>query len=107
MAFIGTDNQSMNVMKLFLSDERVQVVAVGDVNKETPGYWDNAIDGREPAKRLAEEHYGDRGIRFRKPRLEQTRTARAAAPPPEGLNYDLWLGPAPDAPFCGVRLPVN
>lgn len=26
---------------------------------------------------------------------------------PEGLNYDLWLGPAPDAPFCPARLHSN
>lgn len=57
MAFIGTGNQGMNEMKTFLNDERVQVIAVCDVNKESPGYWENKIGGREPAKRLAEEHY--------------------------------------------------
>ena len=29
------------------------------------------------------------------------------APVPEGLNYDLWLGPAPDAPFSPARLHSN
>lgn len=28
-------------------------------------------------------------------------------PPPEGFNYDFWLGPAPDAPFCPARTGVN
>jgi predicted dehydrogenase len=31
----------------------------------------------------------------------------APAPTPEGLHYDLWLGPAPDAPFCPARLHSN
>ena len=28
-------------------------------------------------------------------------------PVPNGLNYDLWLGPAPEAPFCPARLHSN
>jgi predicted dehydrogenase len=28
-------------------------------------------------------------------------------PVPEGLNYDFWLGPAPEAPFCPARLHSN
>lgn len=28
-------------------------------------------------------------------------------PVPEGLDYDMWLGPAPDAPFCPARLHSN
>ncbi len=28
----------------------------------------------------------------------------APQPVPEGLAYDLWLGPAPDAPFCRARV---
>lgn len=27
--------------------------------------------------------------------------------PPEGLNYDLWLGSAPWQPYCDARLPKN
>jgi hypothetical protein len=37
MGVIGTGNQGTGDMKNFLRDERVQVVAVCDVNKETPG----------------------------------------------------------------------
>jgi predicted dehydrogenase len=28
-------------------------------------------------------------------------------PVPEGFNYDMWLGPAPDAPYCPARTHVN
>ena len=28
-------------------------------------------------------------------------------PVPEGFNYNLWLGPAPDAPYCPARCHVN
>jgi predicted dehydrogenase len=31
----------------------------------------------------------------------------APTPVPNGLNYDLWLGPAADAPFCPARLHSN
>lgn len=28
-------------------------------------------------------------------------------PPPEGFNYDFWLGPAPDSPYAPARTGVN
>jgi predicted dehydrogenase len=28
-------------------------------------------------------------------------------PVPEGFNYNMWLGPAPDAPYCPARTHVN
>lgn len=58
LAVIGTGNQGFNDIRSFLGDERVQIVAVCDVNKESLGYWDGKLGGREPAKRLVEEHYG-------------------------------------------------
>ncbi|QDV35758.1 Gfo/Idh/MocA family protein [Tautonia plasticadhaerens] len=60
LAMIGTGNQGFNDLRSFLRDDRVQVVAVCDVNREGPGYWDGKVGGREPAKRLVEEHYGRR-----------------------------------------------
>ena len=57
LAMIGTGNQGFNDLRSFLPDERVQVVAVCDVNKESLGYWQGKLGGREPAKRLVEEHY--------------------------------------------------
>ena len=57
MGCIGTGNQGTNDMNDFLQDKRVQIVAVCDVNRESAGYWDNRIGGREPAKRIVTEHY--------------------------------------------------
>jgi len=60
MGCIGTGNQGTNDMKDFLQDSRVQIVAVCDVNRESAGYWDNRIGGREPAKKIVTEHYAGR-----------------------------------------------
>ncbi len=57
MAILGTGNQGTNDLRGFLTDERVQVVAVCDVNRESPGYWDGAVAGREPARRIVEDYY--------------------------------------------------
>ena len=59
MGFIGTGNQGMGDMRYFLKDPRVQVVAVCDVNRESAGYWNGGIAGREPARRRAEEAYSE------------------------------------------------
>ena len=58
MGCIGTGNQGINDLQNFLRDERVQIIAVCDVNRESAGYWDNRMGGREPAKRIVVEHYG-------------------------------------------------
>src|SRR6266498_351748 len=39
LGIIGTGNQGLNDLRGFLRDMRVQVVAVCDVNREGPGYW--------------------------------------------------------------------
>src|SRR5215469_10738782 len=57
LGVIGTGNQGFNDMRGFLSDPRVQIVAVCDVNRESPGYWNGAVAGREPGQRLVEDHY--------------------------------------------------
>jgi len=57
MAQIGTGNQGTNDMRDFLHDDRVQVVAVCDVNRGSPGYWSGVIAGREPARQYVEWHY--------------------------------------------------
>ena len=57
LAIIGTGNQGFNDLKAYLRDERVQVTAVCDVNRESPGYWDGGIAGREPARNWVEWHY--------------------------------------------------
>ncbi len=55
VAVIGTGNQGFNDINSFLNDERVQIIAVCDVNRESAGYWDDKVGGREPARRLVEE----------------------------------------------------
>jgi predicted dehydrogenase len=57
VGFIGTGNQGLNDIRGFLGDKRVQVVAVCDVNREGPGYWNGGVAGREPARRLVEAYY--------------------------------------------------
>ena len=54
---IGCGGMGTGDIRALLDDERVQVVAVCDVNKESAGYWNNSVAGREPAKRLVEEKY--------------------------------------------------
>jgi predicted dehydrogenase len=60
MGFIGTGNQGTNDLRGFLQDDRVQIVAVCDVNRESPGYWGGGVAGREPARRIVEGHYAAR-----------------------------------------------
>ena len=216
MAFIGTGNQGCNDLGGFLHDQRVQVVAVCDVNREGPGYWSGTVRGREYARRMVDGRYGaakrsgaykgcdacedfrdvlarddidavevctpdhwhaliviaaakaGKDIFCQKPlaltisegramsdavkrygrvfqcgsqrrsdfhcrracelvrngRIGKLRTVRCGLPGgipdygrtarhtrpepvPDGFNYDLWLGPAPDAPFCRGRVGVN
>src|SRR3954454_1042002 len=57
LGVIGTGNQGFNDINSFLKDERVQIVAVCDVNRESAGYWEGKVGGREPARRLVETHY--------------------------------------------------
>ncbi len=59
MALIGAGNQGVNDMNGFLADERVQIIAVCDVNKESAGYWDGKVGGRDHAKKLIEWHYAN------------------------------------------------
>jgi predicted dehydrogenase len=54
---IGMGNQGLNDVRDFLNDERVQVVAICDVNREGPGYWNGGVAGRETGRRLVEEKY--------------------------------------------------
>ena len=209
IAFIGTGNNGTNWMGRFLGDDRVRVVAVCDVNREGPGYWSGSVRGREPARRIVDQKYGDKGCaayedfrdviarkdidaiyigtpdhwhaliaiaaanagkdiygqkplsltiaegramvkavernkvvwqtgsqqrsdrNFRRacelvrngrigklhtvrcglpggtPDYGKTASQTETRPVPEGFNYDLWLGPAPSAPYCPARVGVN
>lgn len=59
MAIIGTGNQGTNDLRDFLKDTRVQVVGICDVNRESSGYWNGGVAGREPALRMVNKHYAD------------------------------------------------
>jgi len=63
MAFIGVGNQGTGDMGGFLQDKRVQVVAVCDVNFQSGGYWSGGTAGREPARRMVDEYYEERGAK--------------------------------------------
>lgn len=58
LGFIGTGNMAMNHLLGFLDDDRVQIVAVCDLNRGSGGYWNGGYAGREPAQRLVNFHYG-------------------------------------------------
>ena len=59
IGFIGTGNNGINWLKQFLPKPEARVLAVCDVNREGRGYWDNKLGGREPARRIVDEHYDD------------------------------------------------
>ena len=59
MAFIGAGNQAGNDLKQFLNDKRVQITTVCDVNKESSGYWNGKIAGRDFITRLVNESYSE------------------------------------------------
>lgn len=57
MGVIGTGNMGSGDIASFLRDPRVQIVAVCDVNRQSPGYWNGALAGREPARDMVEWQY--------------------------------------------------
>lgn len=54
---IGMGKMGLQVTNSFLSDPRVQVVAVCDVNQESDGYWHNEVFGRDRGIREVESFY--------------------------------------------------
>ena len=63
MGFIGVGNNGTNWMARFLTDPRARVVAVCDVNRAGAGYWNGTVRGREPARRMVDDAYGDSSCR--------------------------------------------
>lgn len=60
MGCIGVGNRGIDVMQSMMRDERVQVVAVCDVNKGSEnGYWSDKPGGRDVAKTVAEAYYAE------------------------------------------------
>ncbi|NLS97384.1 MAG: Gfo/Idh/MocA family oxidoreductase [Planctomycetaceae bacterium] len=58
VACIGTGNQGSGILKRFLENDDVQVVAVCDVNTASYGYRDESqYLGREPGRKTVDDHY--------------------------------------------------
>ncbi len=60
LAVIGAGNQGTNDTRAFLQDERVQVTAICDVNRESAGYWDGIVAGREVLRKEVETFYSEK-----------------------------------------------
>lgn len=61
VACIGTGNQGSGILKRFLENDDVQVVAVCDVNTASYGYRDESqYLGREPGRKMVDDHYGEK-----------------------------------------------
>lgn len=61
VACIGTGNQGSGILKRFLENDDVQVIAVCDVNTASHGYRDESqFLGREPARKAVDTHYGEK-----------------------------------------------
>lgn len=64
IAFIGTGNQGMGLLKRVLKYDIARVVAVCDVNRGSHGYKDpKHFYGREPAAKLVDDFYSKKGIK--------------------------------------------
>ncbi len=59
LGFIGTGNNGYGWMSSFFKDSRVRVLAVCDVNREGPGYWDGTVRGWKPALEKVNQHHGN------------------------------------------------
>ncbi len=59
MAFIGAGNQAGNDVRGFLTDERVQVTTICDVNRKSKGYWDGKVAGRDYIMDLVDKTYSE------------------------------------------------
>lgn len=57
LGFIGAGNQAGNDVKDFLKDKRVQVTAICDVNKRSPGYWNGKVAGRDYIMQVVNDYY--------------------------------------------------
>ncbi|MEM9364932.1 MAG: Gfo/Idh/MocA family oxidoreductase [Planctomycetota bacterium] len=67
VAFIGTGNQGMGLLKRVLQHDLAQVVAACDVNRGSYGYKkEEHFYGREPAAELVNQHYSKHHPDFEK-----------------------------------------
>jgi predicted dehydrogenase len=59
LAVLGSGNQGLNDIRDFLADPRVQITAVCDVNKQSPGYWDGRVGGRDIGIGTVNKYYSE------------------------------------------------
>jgi predicted dehydrogenase len=59
LVFIGSGNQAMNDINDFIRDKRVQITGICDVNKQSIGYWNGKIGGREIGINLVNGFYSE------------------------------------------------
>ncbi len=57
LMFIGSGNQAMNDINDFITDKRIQITGICDVNKQSTGYWDGRVGGREIGINLVNSYY--------------------------------------------------
>ena len=57
LAIIGSGNQAMNDIGDFITDRRVQITGICDVNKQSTGYWDGKPGGRDVGINFVNEYY--------------------------------------------------
>ncbi len=72
VALVGCGNQGSNDIKNFLNDERVQVVALCDVNRKSKGYWAGGLGGRDVVEAIVKKYYTEKNNKpFKGLRLEE------------------------------------
>ena len=57
--------------------------------------------------RIGKLHTVKCGLPGGTPDYSQQASRTAVEPVPDGFDYDMWLGPAPEAPYCPARCHVN
>lgn len=60
LALVGCGNQGGNDIMGFAKDDRVQVVALCDVNKRSNGYWSGALGGRDVVEARLKKFYTEK-----------------------------------------------
>ena len=72
VALVGCGNQGSGDIMEMVQDDRVQVVAICDVNKKSAGYWGGSIGGRDHVEARLTKFYTEKfGKPFKGLRLEE------------------------------------
>ena len=60
LALVGCGNQGSGDIRRFMNDDRVQVVALCDVNKESAGYWSGSVRGLNVVAKTVNDFYTEK-----------------------------------------------